>query len=397
MRHPAAVRVSEAGSVRRRCETVRDLDIIATAEDPAALTAHFVEQPWVAEVVAHGSTKATVVSHDGLRFDLRVVPPESYGNLLQHFTGSKAHNVAMREEAVTRGLSISEYGVKNVETGEVFTAADEKELYAFLGYEWVPPELRENRGELAAAREGELPRLVALGDVQGDLHSHTTWSDGRAELTEMAAEAEALGRSYLAVCDHARRLRDGRLEQQAEEIARVGAATKGLTILRGIEVDIRADGSLDTPDDVLAGLDWVMASVHSGFDRTRAELTRRIQAAMENPHVDCIGHPTGRKINRRDPYELDFEAILETGLETGTFLEINCQPDRLDLDDNHARAAAEAGVKLVVSTDAHRVHELANIRLGVAQARRAWIGPEQIVNARPWSGVKKLMKKAPRR
>ncbi len=391
--HPAAVRVSEAGSVRRRCETVRDLDIIATADDPAALTAHFVAQPWVAEVVAHGRTKATVVSHDGLRFDLRVVPPESYGNLLQHFSGSKAHNVAMREEAVTRGLSISEYGVKNTETDEVFTAATEEELYDFLGYSWIPPELRENRGELQAAREGTLPELVELDDIRGDLHLHTTWSDGRASLDEMVSTARGLGRTYLAVCDHARRLRDGRLEQQAEEIEEVGGRTKGLQILRGIEVDIRADGSLDMPDEVLAGLDWVMASVHSGFDRTREELTRRIGAAMENPHVDCIGHPTGRKINRRDPYEVDFEALLEKALETGTFLEINCQPDRLDLDDNHARAAAEAGVELVISTDAHRTHELANMRLGVAQARRAWIGPDQIVNARPWRDVKKLMKK----
>jgi DNA polymerase (family X) len=391
--HPSAVRVSEAGSVRRRCETVRDLDIIATAEDPAALTAHFVAQPWVAEVVAHGSTKATVVSHDGLRFDLRVVPPESYGNLLQHFTGSKAHNVAMREEAVGRALSISEYGVKNVETGEVFTAADEEELYEFLGYSWIAPELRENRGELAAAREGRLPALVELDDIKGDLHSHTTWSDGRAELEEMVAAAKELGRKYLAVCDHARRLRDGRLEEQAAEIAELAARTKGFQILRGVEVDIRADGSLDMADEDLAGLDWVMASVHSGFDRTRDELTRRVQAAMENPHVDCIGHPTGRKINRRDPYDLDFEALFETALETGTFLEINSQPDRLDLDDNHARAAAEAGVKLVISTDAHRVHELSNMRLGVAQARRAWIGADQVVNARPWRDVKKLAKK----
>jgi len=376
--HPAALRVSEAGSVRRRRETVRDLDIIATAADPAALTAHFAAQPWVAEVVAQGSTKTTVVSHDGLRFDLRVVPPESYGNLLQHFTGSKAHNVALREEAVGRGLSVSEYGVTNTETGEVFTAADEEELYEFLGYAWIPPELRENRGELAAARDGTLPTLVELDDIRGDLHSHTTWSDGR---------------TYLAVCDHARRLRDGRLEQQEEEIAELDGRTKGLQILRGIEVDIRADGSLDMPDDDLAALDWVMASVHSGFDKPRGELTRRIQAAMESPHVDCVGHPTGRKINRRDPYDVDFEALLETALETGTFLEINCQPDRLDLDDNHARAAAEAGVKLVISTDAHRVHELANMRLGVAQARRAWIGADQVVNARAWRDVKKLMKK----
>ena len=391
--HPAALRVSEAGSVRRGRETVQDLDIIATAADPAALTAHFAEQPWVADVVARGSTKTTVVSHDGLRFDLRVVPPESYGNLLQHFTGSKAHNVALREEAVGRGLSVSEYGVKNTETGDVFTAADERELYEFLGYAWIPPELRENRGELAAARDGTLPTLVELNDVRGDLHSHTTWSDGRAELEEMVAAAKELGRAYLAVCDHARRLRDGRLEQQAEEIAELDGRTKGLQILRGIEVDIRADGSLDMPDDDLARLDWVMASVHSGFDKPRAELTRRIQAAMESPHVDCIGHPTGRKINRRDPYDVDFEALFETALETGTFLEINCQPDRLDLDDNHARAAAGAGVKLVISTDAHRTHELANMRLGIAQARRAWIGADQVVNARPWRDVKKLMKR----
>jgi DNA polymerase (family X) len=391
--HPAADRVSEAGSVRRRCETVKDLDIIATASDPAALTAHFVALPWVAEVAAHGSTKATVVSYDGLRFDLRVVPPESYGNLLQHFTGSKAHNVAMREEAVARKLSVSEYGVKDVETGEVFNASSEEELYQFLGYRWIPPELRENRGELAAARDGSLPSLVELDDIAGDLHSHTTWSDGRASLEEMVAAARQLGRRYLAVCDHAKRLKDGRLERQAEEIAALNERARGIQVLSGVEVDIRADGSLDLPDDALAERAWVMASVHSGFDKPRAELTRRIEAAMENPHVDCIGHPTGRKINRREAYDVDFEALLEKALETGTFLEINCQPDRLDLIDTHARAAGEAGVPLVISTDAHRVHELENLALGVAQARRGWLTAEQIVNARPWREVKKLMKR----
>jgi DNA polymerase (family 10) len=293
--HPAAERVSEAGSVRRRCETVRDLDIIATASDPAALTTHFAALPWVAEVVARGSTKATVVSHDGLRFDLRVVPPESYGNLLQHFTGSKAHNVALREAAVGRKLSVSEYGVKNVETGDVFHAADEEQLYAFLGYEWIPPELRENRGELAAARDGDLPDLVELRDIKGDLHMHTDWSDGRASLEEMVIGAKALGRRYVAICDHARRLRDGRLERQAEQIAALNERVDGIEVLSGVEVDIRADGSLDLPDEALAERAWVMASVHSGFDRSREELTRRLTAAMENPHVDCIGHPTGRK------------------------------------------------------------------------------------------------------
>jgi DNA polymerase (family X) len=390
--HPAAERVSEAGSVRRRCETVRDLDIIATASDPAALTTHFAALPWVAEVVARGSTKATVVSHDGLRFDLRVVPPESYGNLLQHFTGSKAHNVAMREEAVGRKLSISEYGVKNVETGDVFHAADEEELYAFLGYAWIPPELRENRGELAAARDGALPRLVELGDLAGDLHVHTDWSDGRGTLEEMVQAARALGRRYMAVCDHAKRLKDGRLERQAEEIAALNERVDGIEVLSGVEVDIRADGSLDLSDESLAERAWVMASIHAGFDRPRDELTRRLVAAMENPHVDCIGHPTGRKINRRDAYDVDFETLLEKAVATGTFLEVNSQPDRLDLIDTHARAAAEAGVGIVISTDAHRVHELANLGLGVAQARRGWLTRDRIVNARPWREVRKLMK-----
>jgi DNA polymerase (family X) len=391
--HPAAERVSEAGSVRRRCETVRDLDIIATASDPSALTTHFAALPWVAEVVARGSTKATVLSHDGLRFDLRVVPPESYGNLLQHFTGSKAHNVALREEAVGRKLSVSEYGVKNVETGDVFRASDEEELYAFLGYEWIPPELRENRGELAAARNGSLPRLVELGDMAGDLHSHTDWSDGRGTLEEMVRGARALGRRYLAICDHAKRLKDGRLERQTEEIAALNERVDGIEVLSGVEVDIRADGSVDVADEALAERAWVMASVHSGFDKPRAELTRRIAAAMENPHVDCIGHPTGRKINRRDSYDVDFEVLLEKAVETGTFLEVNSQPDRLDLIDTHARAAAEAGVRIVISTDAHRVHELDYLGLGVAQARRGWLTADRIVNARPWREVKKLMKK----
>jgi DNA polymerase (family 10) len=387
-----ADRASEAGSVRRRRETVRDLDLIATAADPPALTAFFAERPWVADVVAHGPTKATVVSHDGLRFDLRVVPPESYGNLLQHFTGSKHHNVALREEAVRRGLSISEYGVLDTESGETFQAPDEEALYAHLGYAWIPPELRENSGELEAARNGGLPRLVELADVQGDLHMHTDWSDGRGTLEEMAIAALERGRKYVAICDHARRLREGRLERQAEEIAALGDRLSGLTILGGVEVDIRADGSLDLPDEALAGRDWVMASIHSGFDGPRERLTERLVAAMENPHVDCIGHPTGRKINRRPPYELDFERVLEKAVETGTFLEINAQPDRLDLADSHARAAAEAGVRIVISTDAHRVHELDNLELGVAQARRGWVTRDQVVNARSWAQVRKLMK-----
>jgi DNA polymerase (family 10) len=387
-----ADRVSEAGSVRRRCETAHDLDLIATAAEPGALMAFFAERDWVAEVLARGSTKATVASHDGFRFDLRVVPPESYGSLLQHFTGSKEHNVALREDAVRRGLSVSEYGVLDVESDETFTAADEEAFYAHLGYAWIPPELRENRGELEAARAGRLPRLVELGDLHGDLHMHTDWSDGRATLEEMVAAALALGRRYIAICDHANRLKEGRLERQVAEIEALREEVGKIRILSGIEVDIRADGSLDMPDEVLAERDWVMASVHAGFDQPRERLTGRILAAMENPHVDCIGHPTGRKINRRAAYDVDFERLLEGALSTGTFLEINAQPDRLDLTDTRARASGEAGVKIVVSTDAHRVGELENLELGVAQARRGWLTADQVVNTRPWRQVQRLMK-----
>ena len=368
-----AERVSEAGSVRRRLETTKDLDLIATADDPPALTKFFTERDWVAEIVALGGTKATVVSHEGLRFDLRVVPPECYGNLLQHFTGSKDHNVALREDAVKRGLSVSEYGVVTVESGENVQASDEDAVYAHLGYAWIPPELRENRGELDAARKGELPALVELADLKGDLHMHTDWSDGRASLDEMVLAAKERGHRYIAICDHARRLRDGRLEAQTEAIEAVSKQVSGITVLKGVEVDIRADGSLDFDDETLAARDWVMASIHSGFDGAARPLTERLVTAMQNPHVDCIGHPTGRKINKRPPYELDFERVCEVAVETGTFLELNAQPDRLDLTDMLARAAVEAGVRIVISTDAHRVHELDNLELGVAQARRGWL------------------------
>jgi DNA polymerase (family 10) len=274
----------------------------------------------------------------------------------------------------------------------MFQAQDEEQVYAHLGYAWIPPELRENRGELEAARAGALPRLVELADLKGDLHMHTDWSDGRATLEEMVRAAKERGHRYIAICDHARRLRDGRMEAQAEAIAALNGSLGGIQVLTGIEVDIRANGSLDFDDEALARRDWVMASIHSGFDGPRERLTERLVAAMEHPHVHCIGHPTGRKINRRPPYELDFERVCEVAVETGTFLEINAQPDRLDLGDTLARAAAEAGVGIVVSTDAHRIHELDHLELGVAQARRGWITPEQVVNTRTWAQVKKLKK-----
>ena len=389
--HPTADQVSEAGSVRRLKEQVRDLDIIATASDPVALIDHFTQLPWVDEIVAKGRTKATVVASDGLRFDLRVVPPESYGNLLHHFTGSKQHNVALREEAVRRKLSISEYGIQNTETGEVFTDKTEEAMYKRLGYPWIPPELRENMGELEAAREGRLPRLVELADIRGDLHSHSTWSsDGKNTIEEMANEAKRLGRSYIAVTDHSHYLRDGRLEAQSVEIDKVQKKLGRFKLLKGVEANIRADGSVDVDDEVLADRDWVMASIHSGLDK---DLTERVLSAMDNPNVDCIGHLTGRKLNRRAPADVDLERIVEKALETGTFLEINAQPDRLDLRDAHARLAGEAGVKIVISSDSHEIPALSNLEFGVAQARRAWLGPDQILNTRPWGEVKKLLKK----
>ena len=389
--HPAAVQVSIAGSARRFRETVRDLDLIATATDAPALIGGFCEAPWVVEVAARGDTKATVVAQDGLVFDLRVVPPEAYGNLLQHFTGSKAHNVALREAAVRRGLSVSEYGVAEVETGVVHSFATEEEVYGFLGYAWIPPELRENGGELEAARTGSLPELVSLGDLRGDLHTHTTWSDGKDTLEAMVVEAIGRGYDYYAICDHSHRLRDGRLAQQAEAIDRLNESVP-IRLLKGIEVNIRANGEVDVADADLATLDWVVASVHNSFD---TDPTGRVLAAMESPYVDCIGHLTGRKIGRRDPSPIDVERVIEKALETGTFLEINSQPDRLDLTDVHARAAREAGLKLAIDSDGHQVAALGYVELGVGQARRAWFTKDDVLNTRTWKQIERLRKRRP--
>jgi DNA polymerase (family 10) len=387
---PLVDKISEAGSVRRRRETFRDLDLIATSKDPAALTDHFTKLRWVVEVAARGDTKATVVSGDGLRFDLRVVPPESYGNLLQHFTGSKDHNVALRERAVKQGLSVSEYSITVVETGEELRYASEEKVYDRLGYQWIPPELRENAGELEAARKGELPALVERGEVRGDLHLHSDWSDGKATLEAMALGAIARGHAYMAITDHSQRLRDGRMEQQDAEIEALNTRLAPFRILRGVEVNIRADGSIDMSEDELATRDWVMASLHHSFDRNPTE---RILAAMEHPRVDCIGHPTTRKINKRPPADLDLERVIEQALRTGTFLEVNGQPDRLDLRDANARAAGEAGLKLLVSSDAHSVAALDFLDLAVAQARRAWLAKEMVLNTRTWPQLARLRKR----
>ena len=388
--HPAAVEVSGAGSVRRGRETFRDLDVIATATDATALITHFVTLPWVLEIAARGDTKATVVTKQGLRIDLRVVPPEDYGSLLQHFTGSKDHNIALREEAQRRGLSISEYGVTVVETGEVHRFADEDGLYRFLGYEPIPPELRENAGELGAARDGGLPQLVELGDLVGELHCHSDWSsDGRASIEEMAQTARDFGYRFLALTDHSHYLREGRMEAQWREIDEVNERLKPFRVLKGVEANIRADGEVDVPEELLAELDWVVASLHQGFDRSPTE---RILAAIDHPHVDCIGHLTARKLNRRAGADIDVERVVARATETRTALEINSQPDRLDLRDVHARLAGEAGVLVPVTTDAHSTSALGYRELGIAQARRAWLTKDQVLNTRPWREIAKLRK-----
>jgi DNA polymerase (family X) len=391
--HPAAVHVSEAGSVRRRKETFKDLDVVATATEPRELTDYFTKLRWVADVVAHGDTKATVLSNDGLRFDLRVVPAESYGNLLQHFSGSKEHNVAMREDAVRRGLSISEYGVTTVETGDVFRTEDEHELYEFLGYEWIPPELRENCGELEAARRRELPQLVDVGDVRGDLHTHTHWSaDGKSTLEEMLAAAAARGYEYYAITDHSHYMREGKLARQLEEIDALREHFPMLRILAGVEANIRSNGEVDVPQEELARLDWVVASVHQAPENRPTE---RVLEALDNPYVDCIGHLTGRRIRTRGPRDVNVEKVIEKAVEVGAFLEVNGQPDRLDLRDVHARAAKEAGLKLVLDSDAHEVRSQAYVELAVAQARRGWLTKADVANTRTWKQLEKLRRKRP--
>nr|MBA3381635.1 PHP domain-containing protein [Actinomycetota bacterium] len=386
--HPAAIAVSEAGSVRRRRETVRDLDLIATASDAGALIAAFCQGSWVRDVAARGPTKATVVGHDELRYDLRVVPPECYGNVLQHFSGSKDHNIALREDAQRRGLSISEYGVTVAETSEVVTHATEEELYDYLGYAFIPPELRENDGEVAVARRGQLPELVELSDLRGEMHCHSTWSsDGKNSIVEMATESKGRGYKFLCLTDHSHYLRGGRMEAQWREIEAANERVKPFQILRGVEVNIRADGSLDVVDDALAELDWVVASVHTAFDRTPTE---RILGAIDNPNVDCIGHLTGRRLLKRTGAEVDIERVVARAAETGTALEINSQPDRLDMRDTHARLAGEAGVLIPVTTDAHSTTALGYAEFGIGLARRAWLTKEQVLNTRTWAQIAKL-------
>jgi DNA polymerase (family 10) len=396
--HPAAVRVQVAGSARRMTDSVKDLDIIATATDPLALATAATTLELVESAQSPTDSGVRLRTHTGLKVDLRVVGPDQYGNLLQHFTGSKQHNEALRRAAVRRGLHVSEYGVLDDATGETHRCATEAEVYGLLGLAYIEPELRENRGELEAAAAGTLPRLICREDLRGDLHCHTTASDGTASIEEMARAAAGAGYEYLAITDHSASFGFGNEvapERLREQIARIrelsrAEAVGGITLLAGSEVNILPDGRLDYDDEILAQLDWVVASVHSSFGLDRAAMTARMIRAIEHPLVDVIGHPSGRKIERRPPYAFDAEAIIAAAAATGTLLEINASPDRRDLDETHARAAAGAGVGLVIDCDAHRTEGFAVARYGVATARRAWLGPDAIANTRPWTELEAM-------
>ena len=399
--HPAADRVTVAGSVRRLAETCKDIDIIATASEPKRLAEALAEHELIAVAGNPTESGLRATTHAGISVDLRIVEPDAYSNLLQHFTGSAAHNVELRERAVRMGLSVSEHGITDTETGEVERHATEAEVYERLGLAYIEPELREGRGEIKAAERGELPELVELGDVRGDLHAHTTLSDGKHTLEEMAEAARALGYEYFAVTDHSASHGFGNdvqadaLRRRVEEVRELNERLYGdgsFRVLAGSEVNILPDGDLDYPDDVLDELDWVVASVHTSFRMGREEMTKRMVAAVENPRVHCLGHPSGRLLLRRDPYDFDVEAVAEAAARAGTMIEINGNPNRRDLSEHNARLAAQAGVLICLNTDAHQTGTLANMRYAVATARRAWLGPQQIANTRPWSEFQKLLK-----
>ena len=386
-----------AGSYRRRKDTIGDLDILVTCTQAKTMMDHFVAYEEVETVVSKGQTRATVILRSGLQVDLRVVPEESYGAALQYFTGSKAHNIAVRSLAVKKGLKINEYGVFRGETR--IAGRTEKEVYAQVGLPYPEPELRENWGEVEAGLHHALPHLVTLNDIRGDLHVHSKASDGHSTIYDMALAAQSKGYNYLAICDHSQRvtiahgLDAKRLASQIEEIDRLNQTLKGFDILKGAEVDILEDGSLDLSDELLQRLDLTVCAIHYKFNLPRAKQTERIIRAMDHPAFSILAHPTGRMINEREPYEIDMEQIMAAALERGCYLEVNAQPVRLDLNDIHCKMAKDMGVKLVISTDAHRTTDLDFMRFGVEQARRGWLEPEDVLNTRSLKELKKFLRR----
>lgn len=387
--NPAVQRTDPAGSIRRRQETIGDIDILVAAERPREVMDAFVALPIVKEVLLKGPTKSSILTHGNLQIDLRVIKPDEYGAALQYFTGSKAHNIALRGLAINKGLKLSEYGIFDERTGHRLGGKTEDEIYHILGMPWIPPELREDRGEIEAALRRQLPKLITEKDIRGDLHVHSDWSDGTDPLEVMVAAARARGYEYVAITDHsvslgvAHGLTVERIRAQRRVIEQLNARYAPFRVLQGIEVNIRGDGTLDYDDEVLRSFDIVTASIHSAFGQPLAQMTERILKAIRHPFVDTFNHPQGRLIGKRHGYAVDLEAVIRTAAEVGTALEINSQPERLDLDDVWARRAKELGATLVINSDAHSTDHLRFMRYGVATARRAWIEPPNVLNTLP--------------
>lgn len=402
---PGCLRIAPAGSLRRAAESVGDVDVLAAAADSGPLMAALTAMSEAAEVIASGPTKTSIRTAAGLQVDLRVVPLDSWGAALQYFTGSQQHNIRIREMAVRQQLKLSEYGLFDAESGELIVSRTEEEVYERLGLTWIPPVLREDTGEIEAARLGELPDLVAEQDLRGDLHSHTNLTDGAASLADMVAAARARGYEYYAITDHApnlvmQRMTDEKMLDQREQVRRLSeqaaVATNHrpvMTLLHGTELNIAPDGSVDWPADFLAGFDVCVASVHSHFDLPRREMTRRFVAACENPYVNVIGHPLTRKIGRRPPVDVDTDELFRACARTGTALEINSHPARLDLPSAHLRAARDAGVKFAIDSDAHATAELANMQYGVAAAQRGWLTADDVITTWPLDRLSDFLRK----
>jgi len=387
-----------AGSIRRWKDTIKDIDILATSENPKEVMDTFVHLPHVKEVLMHGPTKSSVIIFEGLQVDLRVVEEDSFGAALAYFTGSKAHNIRLREMAVKSGLKINEYGVFREKDNKKIGGKEEEDIYRILGLPYIPPELREDTGEIEAAITGRLPQLVELKDIKGDLHVHSKWSDGSHDFEELIQEAKKRGYEYIAITDHskglgiARGLNAERLMEEKKEIDAINKRLKGFRLIVGTEVDIRSDGHMDFPDDILREMDIVVASIHSGFKQNREQITKRLVSAMRNPYVSVIAHPTGRLIGEREPYDVDMNEVLKVAKETRTAIEINAYPLRLDLNDIYAKMAKEMGVPIVISTDTHITSQFDYMAYGVSIARRGWLGKSDILNTMGYNSLIKTLK-----
>ncbi len=389
--------VEVAGSARRRSDTVGDLDVLVASLKPEIVSERFVSMPPVSRILSHGPTRSTVVMENYLQVDLRVVPPESFGAALQYFTGSKDHNVKLRTISVRSGYKLNEYGLYNRETGESVAGRDEKGIYNTLGMQLIPPELRENRGEIEAALDGTLPNLVTEDDIIGDFHVHSSWSEGTASIEIMAKKAMSLGLEYMAICDHtkslfiANGLDEKRLRAQMDEIDRINTRLDDFTVLKGTECDILSNGKMDLPDRILEELDFVVGSVHSAFKQDIKTMTNRVIKAIHNENVDCIGHPTGRLIQKRRPYEINLSQVFEAAANQGVMMEINAYPQRLDLDDVNTRTAMELGIIMVIGTDSHAPNQMEFMPLGVSVSRRGWLEPKNLANTYTLEDLKKLI------